>query len=176
MLYRSVLTVAGSPQNVELLDCSGQELKDEVLEWAEAFVIVYSITDRSSLVLTKATLHTLTYKRPEAPVMITGNKSDLGHQRQVTEAEGRLLAQNHDAKYFEMSAAEDSDSVSVAISSFLKEVKVYRSKASPRYRKLSPTKLISSLVCRYSPAQNSTQLIVLDKNEQAKLPSKPTHL
>lgn len=176
MLYRSVLTVSGSPQNVDLLDCSGQDLKDEAVQWAEAFVVVYSITDKSSLLLATAALQTLACKRPNAPAMMCGNKSDLGHQRQVTESEGKLVSQSHEAKFMEVSAAEDSDSVNNALSSFLTDVKVHRCKASPRYRKLSPTKLISSLVCRYSVTQHSTQLIVLGKSEQSKLTAEPSHL
>ncbi|KAF2355498.1 Small GTP-binding protein domain [Trinorchestia longiramus] len=176
MLYRSVLSVSSTPQNVELLDCSGKELKEEVIQWAEAFIIVYSTTDKDSLDEAKATLQKIASRRPEAPVMLSGNKSDLGHQRQVTESEGKCLALNHDAKFSEVSAAEDFDSVSVAFNSFLKDIKVHRSKSSPRYRKLSPTKLLSSFMCRYNYTQPSSELIILNKCEQSKLSAKPSPL
>ena len=176
MLYRSVLTVSGSPHNVELLDVSGERLQDEVVDWAEAFIIVYSITDDKSLITSKETLDIITSKRPDVPVLLAGNKSDLGHHRQVFAHEAKQLAQNYEAKHTEVSAAEDCDSVSAAFDLFLKDVKVYRNKASPRYRKLSPTKLIGSLVCRYSTVQTSTKLIVLDKREQARLTSAPCQL
>lgn len=176
MLYRSVLPVNGSSQNVELLDCSGQDLKPEVEQWAEAFIIVYSITDKCSLSQASHLLKTLSSKRPDAPVLVFGNKGDLEHRRQVTKSEAKAVAQSHEAKFLEVSVAEDCDSMNSAMNTFLSEVIAYRGKSSPSYRKLSPTKLFCSIMNKYSSCQRPTQLIVLEKSEQTRLTARPTPL
>lgn len=50
MLYKCVLQVDGTPQSVEIMDTSAacEKNSDPYLQWAEAFVVVYSITDKDS--------------------------------------------------------------------------------------------------------------------------------
>ena len=50
MLYKCVLQVDGAPQSVEIMDTSAacEKTSDPYLQWAEAFVVVYSITDKDS--------------------------------------------------------------------------------------------------------------------------------
>lgn len=50
MLYKCVLQVDGTPQPVEIMDTSAScdESSDAHLQWAEAFVVVYSVTDKES--------------------------------------------------------------------------------------------------------------------------------
>lgn len=50
MLYKCVLTLDGITQPVEIMDTSAscEESSDEHLQWADAFVVVYSITDKDS--------------------------------------------------------------------------------------------------------------------------------
>lgn len=50
MLYKCVLTLDGITQPVEIMDTSAScdESSDEHLQWADAFVVVYSITDKES--------------------------------------------------------------------------------------------------------------------------------
>lgn len=59
MLYKSVLQVDGSSQAVEIMDTSASccdEASDAHLQWAEAFVVVYSITDKQSYEWAASTL------------------------------------------------------------------------------------------------------------------------
>lgn len=50
MLYKCVLQVDGAPQSVEIMDTSAScdKTSDSYLQWAEAFVVMYSITDKES--------------------------------------------------------------------------------------------------------------------------------
>lgn len=50
MLYKCVLTLDGITQPVEIMDTSAscEESSDDHLQWADAFVVVYSITDKDS--------------------------------------------------------------------------------------------------------------------------------
>lgn len=50
MLYRCVLQVDGTSQPVEIMDTSAscQAASQAHLQWAEAFVVVYAISDKQS--------------------------------------------------------------------------------------------------------------------------------
>lgn len=119
-------------------------------------------------------LQEISERRPSASVLMVGNKSDLGHLREVEEIEARTLTLTHSARFSELSTAESCTSVSEVIDNFLKEVKAQRSDnqngSSPRLRKISVTRMLSSLIGRNSPPPApSTHLIILDKEERNKL-------
>ncbi|XP_045592452.1 ras-related and estrogen-regulated growth inhibitor-like protein [Procambarus clarkii] len=180
MLYKCVLQVDGAPQPVEIMDtwASCEDSSDAHLQWAEAFVVVYAITDKHSYRWAANTLQELSERRPSASVLMMGNKSDLGHLREVEEVEARSLALTHSARFSEVSTAESCVPVADALDSFLKEVKAQRGSnsgnllgnGSPKQRKLSVTRMLGSLIGRHSPPpQPITELIVLDKGERNKL-------
>ncbi|KAK8738335.1 hypothetical protein OTU49_003824 [Cherax quadricarinatus] len=181
MLYKCVLQVDGAPQPVEIMDtwASCDESSDAHLQWAEAFVVVYAITDKESYRWAANTLQELSVRRSSASVLMLGNKSDLGHLREVEEVEARTLALTHAARFTEVSTAESCVPVADALDSFLKEVKAQRGSSnngnilgngSPKQRKLSVTRMLGSLIGRHSPPpQPITELIVLDKGERSKL-------
>ena len=86
------------------------------VQWAEGFVLVYSICDRASfntvtrlIQSIKSTKDYLGIKK--VPIVIVGNKRDLHHQRTVLSEEGRLLALTTDCQFYEVSAAENYHSV-----------------------------------------------------------------
>ncbi|XP_067091458.1 ras-related and estrogen-regulated growth inhibitor-like protein [Osmerus mordax] len=86
------------------------------VQWAEGFVLVYSICDRASfntvamlIQSIKSTKDYLGIKK--VPIIIVGNKRDLHHQRTVLSDEGRLLALTTDCQFYEVSAAENYHSV-----------------------------------------------------------------
>ncbi|KAK4290070.1 hypothetical protein Pmani_037015 [Petrolisthes manimaculis] len=180
MLYRCVLQVDGAPQPVEIMDTSAscQAASHAHLQWAEAFVVVYAINNKQSYSQAANTLQELNERRPSASVLVLGNKSDLGHLREVEEVEARTLALNHSARFSELSTAESCEDVTDTLDSFLKEVKSQRGVAtgncsgnvSPKQRKMSVTRMLGSLIGRHSPPpQPITELIVLDKEERTKL-------
>lgn len=110
-------------------------------------------------------------------MLILGNKSDLGHLREVEEVEASTLALRYSAHFSELSTAESCEAVTEALDSYLKEIKSHRCNSvmssgnvSPKQRKLSVTRMLGSLIGRHSPPpQPITELIVLDKEERNKL-------
>lgn len=181
MLYKCVLQIDGPSQPVEIMDTSAttsDEASDAHLLWAEAFVVVYSVSDRESYVHAESTLKELTSRRPTANILLLGNKNDLGHLREVEELEAQSLAFTYAARFTEVSTAESCIAVTDALDSFLKEVKSQRqcsnghtlSTGSPKQRKLSVSRMLGSLIGRHSPPpQHITELIILDKEERSKL-------
>lgn len=90
-------------------------LKKKV-QWADGYVLVYSICDRASFNavcrLVQAIKSAKDYLNVDkAPIVIVGNKRDLHHRRTVLSEEGRLLALKTDCHFYEVSAAENYHSV-----------------------------------------------------------------
>ncbi|XP_036372203.1 ras-related and estrogen-regulated growth inhibitor-like protein [Megalops cyprinoides] len=94
------------PQNYEL---EGY-ISEKQLQWADGFILVYSICDRASFNVVRQQVQRIRlykHKLPAAtPIIIVGNKRDLKHRRTVSSEEGRLLALSSDCGFFETSAAE----------------------------------------------------------------------
>ncbi|XP_062869256.1 RERG/RAS-like b [Trichomycterus rosablanca] len=118
-LYCKRLSIDGRQLNLEVLDpCSqngdSQDTLEEQLNWADGFVVVYTISDRMTFLSAKSILHQIKESRRETckgdmevPICLVGNKQDLCHSRQVSEEEGRSLALEHKCTFQEVSAAEN---------------------------------------------------------------------
>ena len=82
---------------------------NEILEWANGFVIVYDICDRTSFNSSIETINIIRshYKETKCnmkpPIILIGNKCDLEIGRQVTQMEASLLAQRIKVDFFEVS-------------------------------------------------------------------------
>ncbi|MBN3317660.1 RERGL protein, partial [Atractosteus spatula] len=85
-------------------------VSEEQLQWADGFILVYSICDRASFQVVRQLVQRIRQARKgaerAAPVVVVGNKRDLQHRRAVSGEEGRLLALAADCGFFEISAAE----------------------------------------------------------------------
>lgn len=82
------------------------------VQWADGYVLVYSICDRASFNTVCRLVHAIKSAREylnadKAPIAIVGNKRDLHHRRAVPSEEGRLLALETDCHFYEVSAAEN---------------------------------------------------------------------
>ena len=55
------------------------------------------------------------------PYMIIGNKVDMSHERQVSDAEGRKFASTVDGTFCELSASENYQDVELKFNKFIKE-------------------------------------------------------
>ncbi|XP_029542267.1 ras-like protein family member 11B [Oncorhynchus nerka] len=95
---------------------NGLSIPDHVtcsIQWADAVVLVYSVTDRHSFDLI-GQLHQLVARAGRAnvpPVILLANKADLLHMRRVDAEQGPLLAAALGCSFYEVSASEDYSQV-----------------------------------------------------------------
>lgn len=82
------------------------------VQWADAVVLVYSVTDRRSFDLVHQ-LHQLVTRAGGAntPVILLANKVDLLHLRRVDSQQGPSLAGTLGCSFYEVSASEDYNQV-----------------------------------------------------------------
>lgn len=82
------------------------ELKKKLLRNSLVFILVYSITQRSSFESLQQRYNELLelIKPQQVLAVIVGNKADLEPQRQVTHSEGKAFASQLDAPFCETSA------------------------------------------------------------------------
>ncbi|KAK9466270.1 Rsr1p [Lipomyces arxii] len=96
--YRKQLTIDGRSCVTEILDTAGVEqftaMRELYIKNGEGFLLVYSVTDRSSLAeLEKLFLQIMRIKdSKDVPIVLVGNKSDLAHARTVPFHEAKQLA------------------------------------------------------------------------------------
>ncbi len=86
------------------------------VQWADGFVLVYSICDRASFNTVSSLIQMIKTNKDilgfeKMPIVIVGNKRDLHHRRTVLSEEGRLLALAANCQFYEVSAAENYHSV-----------------------------------------------------------------
>ncbi|XP_058522183.1 GTP-binding protein REM 2 isoform X2 [Ochotona princeps] len=111
--YERRITVDKEEVTLIVYDIWGQQgdtgawLRDHCLQTGDAFLIVFSVTDRRSFSKVPETLLRLRAGRPhhDLPVILVGNKSDLARSREVSLEEGRHLAGTLSCKHIETSAA-----------------------------------------------------------------------
>lgn len=82
------------------------------VQWADAVVLVYSVTDRRSFDLIDQ-LHQLVTRTGGAnmPVILLANKVDLLHLRRVDSQQGPSLAGTLGCSFYDVSASEDYSQV-----------------------------------------------------------------
>lgn len=122
-LYSREVQVDGEQVAIQVQDTPGVDvtgnclsLPDHVtcsIQWADAVVLVYSVTDRRSFDLIDQ-LHQLIVRVGRAnvlPVIVLANKADLLHMRRVEAQQGPLLAAGLGCVFYEVSASEDYSQV-----------------------------------------------------------------
>ncbi|XP_072295524.1 ras-like protein family member 11B [Eucyclogobius newberryi] len=122
-LYSREVQVDGDQVTIQVQDTPGVELTDNGMtlpehvsgsvQWADAVVLVYSVTDRHSFDLI-CHLHQLVQRAGGAntpPVILLANKADLLHLRRVEPQQGPLLATTLGCSFYEVSASEDYNQV-----------------------------------------------------------------
>ncbi|XP_041935267.1 ras-related and estrogen-regulated growth inhibitor-like protein [Alosa sapidissima] len=156
-IYRKRLSIDGRQQNLELYDpCSqpseGKSTLSEQIHWADGFVVVYDISDRSSFLTAKAILHLIrelnfgaTKRDADAVVFLVGNKQDLCHVREVSREEGQQLAGETHCQFYELSAAEHCQEVALMFSKMVRNASQH-SKAKERRRRPSGSKSMAKLI------------------------------
>uniref|UniRef100_A0A3B4FWB0 small monomeric GTPase n=1 Tax=Pundamilia nyererei TaxID=303518 RepID=A0A3B4FWB0_9CICH len=121
-LYSREVQVDGEQVTIQVQDTPGAEVNNGIslpdhvtcsIQWADAVVLVYSVTDRSSFDLIDQ-LHQLVVRSSGAsmpPVILLANKADLLHLRRVDSQQGPILAGNLGCSFYEVSASEDYNQV-----------------------------------------------------------------
>lgn len=94
---------------LQLWDTAGQErfksLIPSYIKDSAVAVIVFDITNKVTFTNVSAWIQEVRQIRGnEALILVVGNKNDLADKRQVTEAEGKKLSDEHNSMYFEASA------------------------------------------------------------------------
>ncbi|KAM9999661.1 hypothetical protein ACTFIZ_008138 [Dictyostelium cf. discoideum] len=136
--YRKQICVSDKSYILDILDTAGQDeltaMRDQWIRSCEGFVLVYSITCKSSfnqvLNFREQILHVL--DRDDVPIMMIGNKSDLVNERQVSYHEGKELAQRFGMSFMEVSAKNRSNIDEVfheAVCCVKKKEELYRIKS-----------------------------------------------
>nr|XP_055042745.1 ras-like protein family member 11B [Misgurnus anguillicaudatus] len=124
-LYSREVQIDGDKVAIQVQDTPGVQVNanglsctDHVarsIQWADAVVMVYSVTDCRSFDLI-GQLHQLvsrthTDRSGTFPIILVANKADLLHVRRVDAQEGPLLASALGCSFYEVSASEDYSQV-----------------------------------------------------------------
>ncbi|XP_053743800.1 GTP-binding protein GEM [Synchiropus splendidus] len=111
-LCEKEIEVDGEPATVTLVDTwdveSDGDLSEEpCIQIGDAYLLLYSITDRVSFLRASELRISLRRLRPaqHTPIILVGNKCDLVRRREVSTSEGRACAAVFDCKFIETSAA-----------------------------------------------------------------------
>ncbi|CAN9514242.1 unnamed protein product [Ophioblennius macclurei] len=106
------IEVDGEPATITLLDTWDTETDSEwaqehCMQTGDAYLLLYSITDRRSFLRASELRITLRRFCPaqNTPIILVGNKCDLVRRREVSVNEGRACAAVFDCKFIETSAA-----------------------------------------------------------------------
>ncbi|XP_046401716.1 ras-related and estrogen-regulated growth inhibitor-like protein [Ischnura elegans] len=129
----------------------------EEVAWADGCLVVYSITDRDSFAYAEETLRRLRPSpsddsasssgsdtesvadsspspSPQQPLVLLGNKADLEHLRQVQGTEGKTAASrfSSNAKFYEVSVAENSKDLYEAFETLITECSSRQRNSPPK--------------------------------------------
>ncbi|KZP10223.1 ras protein [Athelia psychrophila] len=107
--YRKQLVVDSKLCFVEVIDTAGQEeyatLRDQWVREAQGFILVYSITSRSTFDRLEVFRQSMLRVKSSKPIfMLVGNKCDKAHEREVSKEEGQALARSFGCHFAETSA------------------------------------------------------------------------
>ncbi|XP_003460761.2 ras-like protein family member 12 isoform X1 [Cavia porcellus] len=116
--YSSEETVDHQPIHLRVMDTADPDIPrncERYLNWAHAFLVVYSVDSRQSFEGSSSYLELLALHAKEMqrcyPALLLGNKLDMAQYRQVTKAEGAALAGRFGCLFFEVSACLDFEHV-----------------------------------------------------------------
>eukprot|EP01130_Rhizamoeba_saxonica_P014618 TRINITY_DN6406_c0_g1_i1.p1 TRINITY_DN6406_c0_g1~~TRINITY_DN6406_c0_g1_i1.p1 ORF type:complete len:216 (-),score=15.82 TRINITY_DN6406_c0_g1_i1:58-705(-) len=109
--YQKVIDHKNVPCFLEILDTAGQEtfsaMRELYMRNGEGFVLVYSITNRSSFDEIVTIRNGILRHTENIPIVIVGNKCDLESRREISTSEGRELSKNLGCPFLETSAKKD---------------------------------------------------------------------
>ncbi|KAI9227847.1 MAG: ras-2 [Piptocephalis tieghemiana] len=113
--FTKTIHYKNTPYSCEIIDTAGQDeysmLNSKHAIGIHGYVFVYSVTSLNSLEMARIIRDKiLNYTGTDwIPCVLVGNKSDLHMQRQVSEEEGRELANRWKCQWTEASAKQDEN-------------------------------------------------------------------
>jgi GTPase KRas protein len=108
--YRKQVVIDDQPCVLEVLDTAGQEeytaLRDQWIRDGEGFLLVYSISSRSTFERVERFRDQITRVKDTdlVPLMLVGNKCDKITEREVSREEGMNMARKLKCEFIESSA------------------------------------------------------------------------
>uniref|UniRef100_A0A8C4W2E5 small monomeric GTPase n=1 Tax=Gopherus evgoodei TaxID=1825980 RepID=A0A8C4W2E5_9SAUR len=128
--YMSEETVDQQPVLMKVMDTADQDVPvncERYLNWANAFMVVYSIDNKRSFEGCHQYLDTISLHakgiQHDYPILLLGNKLDLEQYRQVTKAEGVSLAAKYGCLFYEVSACLEFEAVQHVFHEAAREVR-----------------------------------------------------
>lgn len=135
--YKKTITVDGTSYTLDILDTAGMEtqesLKPTVYRDRDCFILVYAVNDRASYdAISRLHSDIQRYKEDDGfPCILCGNKVDLPDQ-QVTEEEGKELAENLKAKFLLTSAKTGHNVSEIMVQAVQEYMKVNKPSPDPK--------------------------------------------
>ena len=109
-MYKHNITIEGKEYEVEILDVSGNEddqvLIDFWINFGEGFILLFDITYKESFDILKEKYHRIIKGKHniEVPIFLVGNKIDLESERKVSFEEAAEFTNSLKIQYIEVSA------------------------------------------------------------------------
>ncbi|KAL5004577.1 hypothetical protein ScPMuIL_018033 [Solemya velum] len=135
--------IDGQEMFINVMDTCDKEGTDTMryLKWADAFMAVYSITNRPSFEKARDYLdlihqHLKANSKELCPLALVGNKIDLERYRQIHKDEGHTLAGEYDCLFFETTAAEEFEYVEDVFHGVVHEIQRERGERPPHLQPL----------------------------------------
>ncbi|KAL5010125.1 hypothetical protein ScPMuIL_012430 [Solemya velum] len=155
-IYSHICLVDGKQFNLQIMDTGWQtetsDIKEDQLQWADAFLIVFSLTDRFSFDIAQGFLTYVCSNREDVrtPVIFLGNKCDLIHRRTISEKEASHVADSHSCQYLETSASENYAGVVHAFAELCRQIKVVNKKKEKLKKLMQKPSVAKKLQIRQS--------------------------
>ncbi|XP_078275425.1 GTP-binding protein GEM-like [Rhinoraja longicauda] len=152
--YERTLTVDGEDTTLIVMDTWGIEgeepwVQDYCMQVGNAYIIVYSITDRTSFESASELRIQLRRMRQaeNIPIILVGNKSDLVRCRDVSVEEGRACAVVFDCKFIETSATLHHN-VTELFEGIVRQIRLRRDSKETNERRMANHKRRESITKR----------------------------
>ncbi|KAL2088650.1 hypothetical protein ACEWY4_015549 [Coilia grayii] len=125
---------------------NSQWLKDQCMRMGDAYIIVYSVTDKASF--EKASELRIQLRRARQseniPIILVGNKSDLVRSREVSVDEGSACAVVFDCKFIETSASLHHN-VQALFDGIVRQIRLRRDSKEENARRMASCKRRESI-------------------------------
>ena len=109
--YNHCIEHDGENVSLTITDTSGLKSEKELEDYlgiGDLYIIMYSITDRSSFLESRRLGNFLRENNSgNFEMALVGNKTDLEHARQILESEGTSLSEELECKFYEISVAKN---------------------------------------------------------------------